>query len=76
MPIDRSLDPLFSQDDFEMGPEGLMVAEEEEALGDSLVTEMEDGSNVVDLDPMAMEMGMGSEESFESNLAEHIDDSE
>ncbi len=76
MPIDRSLDPLFSQDDFEMGPEGLMVAEEEEALGDSLVTEMEDGSTVVDFDPMAMEMGMGSEESFESNLAEHIDDSE
>ena len=76
MPIDRPLDPLFSQDDFEMGPEGLMVAEEEEALGDSLVTEMEDGSTVVDFDPMAMEMGMGSEESFESNLAEHIDDSE
>ena len=41
MPIDKPLDNLFNQDDFDMGPEGLMVIEEEEVIpGDSSVTEL------------------------------------
>ena len=74
MPVDKSLEPLFSQDDFEMGPEGLMVAEEGEIPEDTLLTEMDDGSMVVDFDPMAEEREGG--DSFNSNLAEYIDDGE
>jgi len=75
MPIDKSLEGLFSQDDFDMGPEGLMVIEEEgEELGDSIVTELEDGGVEIDFDPMA---DVGSVETeFSSNLAEVIDDKE
>ena len=75
MPIDKSLEGLFSQDDFDMGPEGLMVIEEEgEELGDSIVTELEDGGVEIDFDPMA---DIGSVETeFSSNLAEVIDDKE
>jgi len=54
MPIDKSLEGLFSQDDFGMGPEGLIVIEEEgEELGDSIITELEDGGVEIDFDPMA-----------------------
>ena len=74
MAIDKSLEALFSQDDFEMSPEGLMVVEPEEPLGDSLTTEMDDGSMVIDFDPMS-EM-MGQPEAFDSNIAEFIDDNE
>ena len=74
MAIDKSLEALFSQDDFEMSPEGLMVVEQEEPLGDSLTTEMDDGSMVIDFDPMS-EM-MGQPEAFDSNIAEFIDDNE
>ena len=42
MPIDKPLNGLFDQDDFEMSPEGLMVAEEEMPIGDSMITELED----------------------------------
>ena len=58
-----------------MGPEGLMVIEEEgEELGDSIVTELEDGGVEIDFDPMA---DIGSVETeFSSNLAEVIDDKE
>ena len=75
MPVDKSLDGLFSQDDFDMGPEGLMVIEEEgEIPGDSIVTELEDGGVEIDFDPMA---DVGSVETeFSSNLAEVIDDKE
>ena len=74
MPVDKSLEPLFSQDDFDMGPEGLMVAEEEGIPEDTLLTEMDDGSMVVDFDPMAE--GREGGDSFDSNLAEYIDDGE
>lgn len=75
MPIDKSLDGLFSQDDFDMGPEGLMVIEEEgEIPGDSIVTELEDGGVEIDFDPMA-DIGIVETE-FSSNLAEVIDDKE
>jgi hypothetical protein len=73
MAIDKPLNGLLDQDDFEMGPEGLLVAEEEMPIGDSLVTELEDGGVEIDFDPMADLMGGGTEE-FDSNLAEHIED--
>jgi hypothetical protein len=76
MAIDKPLNGLFDQDDFEMGPEGLLVAEEDEMpIGDSILTELEDGGVEIDFDPMSGSMGIG-EESFDSNLAEHIEDSE
>ena len=73
MAIDKPLGGLLDQDDFEMGPEGLLVAEEEMPIGDSIVTELEDGGVEIDFDPMSDLMGAGSEE-FDSNLAEHVDD--
>ena len=76
MAIDKPLNGLFDQDDFEMGPEGLLVAEEDEMpIGDSILTELEDGGVEIDFDPMSDSMGIG-EESFDSNLAEHIEDNE
>ena len=75
MPIDKPLSGLLDQDDFEMGPEGLLVTEEESPIGDSLLTELEDGGVEIDFDPMADLMGAGTEE-FDSNLAEHIEDNE
>ena len=75
MPIDKPLDNLFSQDDFDMGPEGLMVIEEEEIIpGESLITELEDGGVEIDFDPSA---DIGSiETEFDSNLAEVLEDNE
>ena len=76
MAIDKPLNGLFDQDDFEMGPEGLLVAEEDEMpIGDSVLTELEDGGVEIDFNPMSDSMGIG-EESFDSNLAEHIEDNE
>ena len=74
MPIDRPLDPLFGVDDLDMGVDGLTVVEDQEIPEDSMLTEMDDGSMVVDFDPMAPEGE--SVDSFQSNLAEHIDDDE
>ena len=73
MPIDKPLENLFNQDDFDMGPEGLMVIEEEEVIpGDSSVTELEDGGVEIDFDPLA---DVGSAETeFDSNLAEVVED--
>ena len=75
MPIDKPLEGLFGQDDFDMGPEGLMVVEEEgEIPEDTLVTELEDGGIEIDFDPLA---DIGSiETEFDSNLAEVIDNNE
>ena len=72
MAIDKPLNGLLSQDDFEMGPEGLLIAEEEDSLGDSLVTELDDGGVLIDFDPMADLLE--TEDEFDSNLAEFIDD--
>ena len=74
MAIDKSIEPLFNQDDFEMGPEGLTVVEEMGAPDDSLVTEMDDGSVVVDFDPLADLLE--NQDEFSSNLAEFVEDSE
>ena len=74
MAIDKSIEALLNQDEFEMGSNGLTVTEDQEIPEDSLVTEMEDGGVLVDFDPMADE-GM-EEDLFESNLAEFIEDSE
>ena len=75
MPIDRSLEPAFSQDDLDVGPDGMMLVEDAELMGDTELTEMDDGSVVVDFDPIAQMMN-GDGASFESNLAEQIDDNE
>ena len=74
MAIDKSIEPLFNQDDFDMGPEGITVVEEMEESGEPSVTEMDDGSVVVDFDPMADLLEQQDE--FSSNLAEFIDDNE
>ena len=75
MAVDKPLNGLFNQDDFDMGPEGLMAVEEEmEAPGESLVTELDDGGVEIDFDPMS---AIGSPETeFDSNLAEVIEDKE
>jgi len=75
MPIDKPMDPLFNQDDFEMGPRGFSVAEEDMPSDEPTLTETEDGGMLVDFDPEGLSMGGGGE-SFESNLAEHIEDGE
>jgi|TARA_R100001530_G_scaffold53551_2_gene39521 hypothetical protein len=72
--VDKSLDPFFGGDDFDMSPEGLMLVEEEMASPESLVTELDDGGVEIDFDPMAPEGDVG--ERFESNLAEYIEDDE
>ena len=75
MAIDKPLDGLFNQDDFDMGPEGLMVVEEEaEIPGDTMLTELEDGGIEIDFDPLA---DIGSiETEFDGNLADVIEDKE
>jgi hypothetical protein len=75
MAVDKPLGSLLNQDDFDMGPEGLMVVEEEGMVPeDSLVTELDDGGIEIDFDPTSDE-GM-PEVDFESNLAEIMDDDE
>ena len=72
MAIDKTLEELLNQDDFGMAPEGLVVVEEEQIPGESLVTELEDGGIEIDFDPSA---DLGSiDTEFDSNLAEVIDD--
>ena len=73
MAIDKPLNGLLDQDDFEMSPEGLMVTEPEEILGDSLVTELDDGGVMVDFDPMAALFG-GQDAPFDANLADFLED--
>jgi hypothetical protein len=72
MAIDKPLNGLLDQDDFEMGPEGMLVAEEEGIPGDSLTTELEDGGVLIEFDPMSELMGM--EDEFDSNLADFMDE--
>jgi len=72
MAIDKPLNGLLDQDDFEMGPEGMLVVEEEEIPGDSLTTELEDGGVLIEFDPMSELMGM--EDQFDSNLADFMDE--
>ena len=74
MAVDKPLQDLLNQDDFEMGPEGLTVIEEEMVPEDTLVTELEDGSVEIDFDPTAEEGMMDVE--FDGNLAEAMEDSD
>ena len=74
MAIDKTIEPLLNQDDFEMSPDGLTVVEDQEVPEESMVVEMDDGSVVVDFDPLA-EL-MEPEDSFQSNLAEYLEESE
>ena len=73
MPIDKPMDPLFNQDDFEMGPQGFTVVEDEIPSDEPTLTETEDGGMLVDFDPEGISVN-GDSSSFESNLAEHIED--
>ena len=73
MAIDKPLNGLLDQDDFEMSPEGLVVTEPEEILGDSLVTELDDGGVMIDFDPMAALFG-GQDAPFDANLADFLED--
>ena len=72
MAVDKPLQDLLNQDDFEMGPEGLTVVEEGMVPEDTLVTELEDGGVEIDFDPSADE-GMADVE-FDGNLAEVMED--
>jgi hypothetical protein len=75
MAIEKSLAGLLNQDDFDTSPEGLVVVEEEgEIPEDSLMTEMDDGSVVIDFDPLSELMGGGEE--FDSNLTESMEENE
>jgi len=75
MAVDKPLGSLLNQDDFDMGPEGLVVVEEEGMVPeDSLVTELDDGGIEIDFDPLSDEEM--PEVNFESNLAEIMDDDE
>ena len=75
MPIDKPMDPLFNQDDFEMGPQRFTVVEDEIPSDEPTLTETEDGGMLVDFDPEGLSES-GDSSSFESNLAEHIEDGE
>jgi hypothetical protein len=75
MPIDKPMDPLFNQDDFEMGSQGFTVVEEDMSSDEPTLTETEDGGMLVDFDPEQLSVN-GDSLSFESNLAEHIEDGE
>ena len=75
MPIDKPMDPLFNQDDFEIGSGGFTVVEEDMPSDEPTLTETEDGGMLVDFDPAELSAN-GNDASFESNLAEHIEDGE
>ena len=75
MAIDKPMDPIFNQDDFNMGPQGFMVAEEEMSSDEPMLTETEDGGMLVDFDPEGLSSGT-DDSSFESNLAEYVEESE
>ena len=75
MPIDKPMDPFFNQDDFEMGPKGFSVVEEDMPLDEPRLTETEGGGMLVDFDPQDLSVD-GDGASFGSNLAEHIEDGE
>ena len=74
MAVDKPLQDLLNQDDFEMGAEGLTVVEEGLIPEDSLVTELEDGGLEIDFDPSADDEM--PDVGFDGNLAEVIDDDE
>ena len=75
MPIDKPMDPLFNQDDFEIGSGGFTIVEEDMPSDEPTLTETEDGGMLVDFDPADLSAN-GNDASFESNLAEHIEDGE
>jgi len=75
MAIDKPMDPIFNQDDFNMGSQGFMVAEEEMSSDEPMLTETEDGGMLVDFDPEGLSSGT-DDSSFESNLAEYVEESE
>jgi len=78
MAVDKFLIPdsssfIVTQDDFEMGPDGLEVVDDV-AEGDVTVVEEEDGSITVDFSGGEDDV-MASDVAHDANLAEYIDDS-
>ena len=51
MAIEKPLSGILNQDDFDMGPGGLVVVEEEQETlpGESLITELEDGGIEIEM---------------------------
>ena len=78
MAIDKAIEPIISElEQLGVSPEEIaqeVTLAEEEADGESLLVEMDDGGMMVDFDPMA-DMMM-QEDSFDSNLADFIDEGE
>ena len=78
MAIDKAIEPIISElEQLGVSPEEIaqeVMLAEQEANGESLLVEMDDGGMMVDFDPMA-DM-MTQEDSFDSNLADFMDEGE
>ena len=78
MAIDKAIEPIISElEQLGVSPEEIaqeVTLAEQEADGESLLVEMDDGGMMVDFDPMA-DMMM-QEDSFDSNLADFMDEGE
>ena len=78
MAIDKAIEPIISElEQLGVSPEEIaqeVTLAEQEADGESLLVEMDDGGMMVDFDPMA-DM-MTQEDSFDSNLADFMDEGE
>ena len=78
MAIDKAIEPIISElEQLGVSPEEIaqeVTLAEQEADGESLLVEMEDCGMMVDFDPMA-DM-MTQEDSFDSNLADFMDEGE
>ena len=78
MAIDKAIEPIISElEQLGVSPEEIaqeVMLAEQEANGESLLVEMDDGGMMVDFDPMA-DM-MTQEDSFDSNLTDFMDEGE
>ena len=78
MAIDKAIEPIICElAQLGVSPEEIaqeVMLAEQEANGESLLVEMDDGGMMVDFDPMA-DM-MTQEDSFDSNLADFMDEGE
>ncbi len=79
MAIDKAIEPIISEfEQLGVSPEEIaqeVMLAEQAADGESMLTDMDDGGMMVDFDPMA-DLGMDEEDSFDSNLADFLDEGE
>jgi len=77
--IDKAIEPIISEfEQLGVSPEEIaqeVMLAEQAADGESMLTDMDDGGMMVDFDPMA-DLGMDEEDSFDSNLADFLDEGE